>query len=269
MLEIVADACKDWGFFQVVNHDVDMEVVKRMRGAWREFFALPMEEKKVYANLPVTYEGYGSRLGVEKEAILDWNDYYFLNLFPSDIRNLDKWPKIPTDLRLVDLYQLKYLCIFQFIIVLYLSCSLGKEGFIYIFCYILLKLICPYLILFWYLCRETTEKYACQLISLCQVLLKAMSSGLGLEADYLLSAFGGTDGISATMRANYYPRCPQPELTLGIAAHSDPGGITLLLGDDNVEGTQVRKGDSWVTVQPVPGSFLVNVGDQIQVITVA
>jgi isopenicillin N synthase-like dioxygenase len=109
MLEAVADACKDWGFFQVVNHDVDMEVVKRMRGAWREFFDLPMEEKKVYANLPVTYEGYGSRLGVEKEAILDWNDYYFLNLFPSDIRNLDKWPKIPTDLRLVDIYQLNYL----------------------------------------------------------------------------------------------------------------------------------------------------------------
>jgi hypothetical protein len=98
-------------------------------------------------------------------------------------------------------------------------------------------------------------------------LLKAISSSLGLEEDYLLSAFGGSDGISATMRANYYPRCPQPELTLGISAHSDPGGITLLLTDDNVEGTQVRKGDSWVTVQPIPGSFLVNIGDQIQVIT--
>ncbi|KAM0929976.1 hypothetical protein ACQ4PT_001260 [Festuca glaucescens] len=195
ILEAVADACKDWGFFLVVNHDVDMEVVKRMRGAWREFFDLPMEEKKVYGNLPVTYEGYGSRLGVEKEAILDWNDYYFLNLFPIDIRNLDKWPKIPTDL------------------------------------------------------RETTEKYACQLISLCQVLLKAMSSSLGLEEDYLLSAFGGTDGISATMRANYYPRCPQPELTLGISAHSDPGGITLLLTDDNVEGTQILSNGRYRSVE--------------------
>ncbi|KAM3256546.1 hypothetical protein ACQJBY_049160 [Aegilops geniculata] len=213
MLKAIASACKNWGFFQLVNHDVDTEAVRRMRSAWREFFDLPMEEKKVHANLPVTYEGYGSRLGVEKGAILDWSDYYFLNLFPSDIRNLDKWPKIPTDL------------------------------------------------------REATEKYACQLISLCQVLLKAMSCSLGLEEDYLHNAFGGSDGISATMRVNYYPRCPQPELTLGLSSHSDPGGITLLLTDDNVEGTQVRKGDAWVTVQPVPGSFLVNVGDQIQILS--
>uniref|UniRef100_A0A453KET1 Fe2OG dioxygenase domain-containing protein n=1 Tax=Aegilops tauschii subsp. strangulata TaxID=200361 RepID=A0A453KET1_AEGTS len=119
----------------------------------------------------------------------------------------------------------------------------------------------------WWLMREATEKYACQLISLCQVLLKAMSSSLGLEEDYLHNAFGGSDGISATMRVNYYPRCPQPELTLGLSSHSDPGGITLLLTDDNVEGTQVRKGDAWVTVQPVPGSFLVNVGDQIQILS--
>lgn len=99
MLKAMADACKAWGFFQVVNHDVDIDVVKRMRGAWREFFELPMEGKKIYANSPMTYEGYGSRLGVEKGAILDWNDYYFLNLLPSDIKNLEKWPKIPNDLR--------------------------------------------------------------------------------------------------------------------------------------------------------------------------
>ncbi|KAI4967920.1 hypothetical protein ZWY2020_010566 [Hordeum vulgare] len=173
MLKAIASACKDWGFFQLVNHDVDMEAVRRMRSAWREFFDLPWKRR----------------------------------------RNLDKWPKIPTGL------------------------------------------------------REATEKYACQLISLCQVLLKAMSSSLGLEEDYLHNAFGGSDGISATMRVNYYPRCPQPELTLGLSSHSDPGGITLLLADDNVEGTQVRKGDAWVTVQPVPGSFLVNVGDQIQIMS--
>ncbi|XP_044392959.1 jasmonate-induced oxygenase 4 isoform X2 [Triticum aestivum] len=195
MLKAIASACKNWGFFQLVNHDVDTEAVRRMRSAWREFFDLPMEEKKVHANLPVTYEGYGSRLGVEKGAILDWSDYYFLNLFPSDIRNLDKWPKIPTDL------------------------------------------------------REATEKYACQLISLCQVLLKAMSSSLGLEEDYLHNAFGGSDGISATMRVNYYPRCPQPELTLGLSSHSDPGGITLLLTDDNVEGTQILSNGCYRSVE--------------------
>jgi isopenicillin N synthase-like dioxygenase len=70
-----------------------------MRDAWREFFDLPMEEKKLYANSPVTYEGYGSRLGVEKGATLDWSDYYYLNLLPNDMKNLEKWPEMPHHLR--------------------------------------------------------------------------------------------------------------------------------------------------------------------------
>ncbi|TVU01333.1 hypothetical protein EJB05_53203, partial [Eragrostis curvula] len=213
VLAAVGDACRNWGFFHVVNHGVDIDAVKRMRGAWREFFDLPMEEKKVYANSPATYEGYGSRLGVEKGAILDWNDYYFLNLLPSDAKNLEKWPKLPCNL------------------------------------------------------REATEKYSCELVNLCEVLLKAISSSLGLADDYLHRAFGGSDGISACMRVNYYPKCPQPDVTLGLSSHSDPGGITLLLVDDDVKGTQVRKGNTWVTVQPITGSFVVNVGDQIQILS--
>ena len=103
-------------------------------------------------------------------------------------------------------------------------------------------------------------------MNLSEVLLKAMSSTLGLDEDYFHMAFGGSKGISATMRVNYYPKCPEPELTLGLSSHSDPGGITLLLVDQNVKGTQVHKGNTWVTVQPIPGAFVVNVGDQIQVI---
>jgi len=116
------------------------------------------------------------------------------------------------------------------------------------------------------MCREVTEKYASELMNLSEVLLKAMSSTLGLDEDYLHMAFGGSKGISASMRVNYYPKCPEPELTLGLSSHSDPGGITLLLVDENVKGTQVRKENTWVTVQPIPGAFVVNVGDQIQVI---
>lgn len=97
----VGHACRNWGFFHVVNHGVDIDVVKSMRGAWRDFFDLPMEEKKAFANSPMTYEGYGSRLGVEKGAILDWCDYYFLNLLPTDAKNLERWPKVPGNLRYV------------------------------------------------------------------------------------------------------------------------------------------------------------------------
>ncbi|RWW27162.1 hypothetical protein GW17_00008421 [Ensete ventricosum] len=97
----VSDACIDWGFFQVVNHGVSLELMARMREVWKGFFDLPMEVKQAYANSPATFEGYGSRLGVKKGAILDWGDYYFLQLSPQSIKNYDKWPSLPASLRYI------------------------------------------------------------------------------------------------------------------------------------------------------------------------
>jgi len=96
----ISDACKEWGFFQVVNHGVRLEVMREVVEVWREFFHLPMETKQVYANSPATLEGYGSRLGVQKDAILDWGDYYFFHLLPECIRNKRMWPTLPASLRL-------------------------------------------------------------------------------------------------------------------------------------------------------------------------
>ncbi|KAL5203600.1 hypothetical protein ABZP36_008471 [Zizania latifolia] len=213
-LQAVADACSQYGFFQVVNHGVEASTVEQMRGAWTRFFDLEMEEKKVCSNSPAAPEGYGSRAGVEKGACLDWGDYYFLNVVPSEIKCRNKWPKSPHDL------------------------------------------------------REITEEYGRNLMNLSEGLFRAISMSLGLGESYLHAAFGGGGGgVAACMRVNYYPVCPQPGLTLGISSHSDAGGIAVLLADDGVKGTQVRRGDTWYTVQPIPRAFLVNVGDQIQIIS--
>lgn len=95
-MQQIAEACKEWGFFQVVNHGVPLELMRQARGVAREFFSLPLEEKQVYANSPKTYEGYGSRLGIDKGALLDWGDYFFLHLLPLSIRDINKWPAKPT-----------------------------------------------------------------------------------------------------------------------------------------------------------------------------
>ncbi|KAK7264492.1 hypothetical protein RJT34_32101 [Clitoria ternatea] len=42
-----------------------------LRELWREFFNQPLEVKENYANSSTTYEGYGSRLGINKGATLD------------------------------------------------------------------------------------------------------------------------------------------------------------------------------------------------------
>ena len=98
-VEKIKEACREWGFFQVVNHGVMPELMDEARQVWREFFHQPMELKQLYANSPKTYEGYGSRLGVEKGAILDWSDYYFLHYRPSSLKDHNKWPSQPLPLR--------------------------------------------------------------------------------------------------------------------------------------------------------------------------
>ncbi|KAK8709133.1 hypothetical protein V6N13_060163 [Hibiscus sabdariffa] len=211
-LRCISSACKDWGFFQAVNHGVSHELMKRTRDAWREFFNLPLELKEQYANLPSTYEGYGSRVGVEKGAILDWSDYFFLNYMPVALRNQSKWPAQPTS------------------------------------------------------CRELVAEYGAEVTKLCERLLKAMSINLELKEDYLQNAFGGDD-VGACFKASFYPKCPQPELTLGLSPHSDPGCITILLPDHDVTGLQVRNNGKWITVKPAPNAFIVNLGDQIQVLS--
>lgn len=98
-LRLVSNACREWGFFQVVNHGVSHELMKQARETWREFFELPLEVKQEYSNDPSTYEGYGSRLGVEKGAILDWSDYFFLHYMPPALRKPTKWPALPCSCR--------------------------------------------------------------------------------------------------------------------------------------------------------------------------
>jgi len=94
--EAVAAACREWGFFQVVNHGVRPELMRAAREAWRGFFRRPLAEKQRYANSPRTYEGYGSRLGVQKGAVLDWGDYFFLHLAPEAAKSPAKfWPDNP------------------------------------------------------------------------------------------------------------------------------------------------------------------------------
>ncbi|XP_057431923.1 jasmonate-induced oxygenase 1-like [Lotus japonicus] len=212
ILKQISDACRDWGFFQVVNHGVSPDLMDKARETWRRFFHMPMEAKQQYANSPKTYEGYGSRLGVEKGAILDWSDYYYLHYLPCSLKDHNKWPSLPFG------------------------------------------------------CREVFDEYGRELVKLCGRLMKILSINLGLEEEILQSAFGGED-IGACLRVNFYPKCPKPELTLGLSSHSDPGGMTMLLPDDQVRGLQVRKGDDWITVNPARHAFIVNIGDQIQVLS--
>lgn len=68
------------------------------------------------------------------------------------------------------------------------------------------------------------------------------------------------------MALNYYPPCPQPDLTYGLPGHTDGNLITILLQDE-VAGLQVLRNDQWVAVDPVPNTFIVNIGDSMQALS--
>lgn len=117
------------------------------------------------------------------------------------------------------------------------------------------------------MCRNVISEYGEEVVKLGGRVLKLLSMNLGLQEDFLMKSFGGQEGLGACLRVNYYPSCPQPDLTLGLSSHSDPGGMTILLPDDHVPGLQVRRVDNWITVKPVPNAFIINMGDQVQVLS--
>ncbi|KAM7263438.1 hypothetical protein ACFE04_001121 [Oxalis oulophora] len=85
-------ACKEWGFFQIVNHGVSDEVLHNMKAAKAAFFELPLEEKKKYAMAANDIQGYGQGYVVSDEQKLDWGDLLFILTRPCGYRNLAYWP---------------------------------------------------------------------------------------------------------------------------------------------------------------------------------
>lgn len=117
------------------------------------------------------------------------------------------------------------------------------------------------------LCKAM-EEYINQVVQLAEKLSALMSENLGLEKNYLKNAFSGEMGPSVGTKVAKYPQCPRPELVKGLRAHTDAGGIILLLQDDQVPGLEFFRDGKWVEIPPsTNNTIFINTGDQVEILS--
>lgn len=108
--------------------------------------------------------------------------------------------------------------------------------------------------------RAAMEAYSAACDALARRLMALYERALGLPVGHF-DAF--MRHPTCTTRLLHYP--PQPAVVapgqIGCGAHTDWGALTLLAQDD-AGGLQVQGTDgTWTDVTPIPGAFVVNIGD--------
>ncbi len=213
-------ACRETGFFYVVNHGVPDALVQAQMDASRAFFALSAEAKMAlhidrsphrrgYEPLALQTLDHGAPPDLKESAMFGREADDHLDVDPATAPNL--WPDL--------------------------------AGF-----------------------REVMLQYQAQMMRLGRGLAGLLALSLDLPEDYFADALSRP---SCAVRLLRYP--PQPTDAafnqLGSGAHTDWGMLTLLLQDD-IGGLEVRNVDGdWIRAAPVPGAFVVNLGDMIPVAT--
>lgn len=202
----IKDACENWGFFELLNHGIEPELLDEVERKTKDHYKKCMEQrfKEMVASKGLE--------GVQTEIKdLDWESTFFLRHLPES--NIAQVPDLDDEY------------------------------------------------------RKVMKEFAAKLEKLAEELLDLLCENLGLEKGYLKKAFYGSRGPTFGTKVSNYPPCPKPDLIKGLRAHTDAGGIILLFQDDKVSGLQLLKDDQWIDVPPMRHSIVVNIGDQLEVIT--
>jgi isopenicillin N synthase-like dioxygenase len=214
--EKMAEACKTWGFFQLIGHGLDRSMMEKTKEVSAQFFHGPEEEKMKFPFVP-QFGGWGHPKLRDRDHSLvkdDTAEYTYYIIDPPQQQCIDRLPQYPADY------------------------------------------------------KATVLQYGKEAALLARKLCGLLSEQLGLESHDLYGALlngTGKDMLNASMRTNFYGLDKEGKtLPVTCHAHSDPAGMGILLADE-APGLEVKKDGEWVKVQPIPGSLIVNIGDQLEV----
>ncbi|XP_062198494.1 1-aminocyclopropane-1-carboxylate oxidase 1-like [Phragmites australis] len=209
-MELLRDACENWGFFEILNHGISTELMDEVEKLTKDHYKQVREQRFLEFVSKTLKDGHDAQ-GVKAED-LDWESTFFVRHLPES--NIAEIPDLDDEY------------------------------------------------------RRVMKRFAGELEQLAERLLDLLCENLGLEKGYFARAFRGPKGAPTFgTKVCSYPPCPRPDLVKGLRAHTDAGGIILLFQDDRVGGLQLLKEGEWVDVPPMRHSIVVNLGDQLEVIT--
>ena len=212
-------AAVEKGFFYISNHGVEESLLSSLDDISKEFFARPVEEKrmidmksggKAWRGFFAVGDEVTSGIPDQKEGI-----YFGTELSSGDDRPLhgiNQWPQGASGERM----------------------------------------------------KEVVLTYMGEMKTLGQLLMRAISCSLNVTDQSFTSQF---ENPTELFRIFNYP--PHNEVfgerALGVGEHTDYGYLTLLKQDSS-GGLQVKdtRANVWVDADPIPGTFVVNLGDALE-----
>ncbi|KAK7380261.1 hypothetical protein VNO78_32768 [Psophocarpus tetragonolobus] len=206
VVDQIRTASQKWGFFQVINHGIPVEVLDEMISGIRRFHEQDAAARKPFYSRDTSKKvRYFSNGKLFRDMAATWRDTIAFALNPD--------PPNPEEIPAV--------------------------------------------------CRDIVVAYSKHVKALGITIFELLSEALGLNPSYLEDM----DCAKALyVMGQYYPECPEPELTMGISKHTDCDFMTILL-QDQMGGLQVLYENNWVNIPPVQGALVVNIGDILQLMT--
>jgi isopenicillin N synthase-like dioxygenase len=241
----VDDACREIGFFTVLNHPVPVAKIRRIFAESARFFSQKLEEKlKLHMRNSTNFRGYlpmdetAEASNARGRAVFGFQEH----MEPGQAK-----PRKPNK---TEVFQISLDLAANDPDVLANKPLHGVNpwpdnlpGF-----------------------REGVLDYFDSMRDFAALMASLFARGLGLQHDFFVPFY--TKPLIQLRLLHYLPQDQLKALEGGDSRqHSDAGGFTMLQQDD-VGGLEIRsKTGEWIVVPPVENSFVVNVGDSMKMWT--